>query len=172
MVGSAGAVGRGDDVRVGDEGWHGGDDGVVLPACSAFVFLQQFAYEQGCGCGREVEFGEQSVVDEFHLCRPVGLGVVAAPLVYEYAADDACLLCLLGAVHQSAERVVVVLRAEALQPVGRGGYVVGGFVFVEEFNLASSHCHVDDAHLDAVGQVCHERASEVVGRCQSRVVAA
>ena len=86
--------------------------------------------------------------------------------------DDTRFLCLLRHVDECTERVVIVLSAVVLKPLFRVCDDAFALVFVEEFDRASAHRHVDDTHADILRQVLHHSSSEVVGRRQSCPVSA
>ncbi len=159
-VAAAGA----DHVGLRDGARHRVDDGIHRRADAAAVAVDHFAHQQGHDLAAQVEVTQDIVIDALELHRPVLLAGVGLALVHQDALDHAVLLRLFGERDQAAVGIVVIGGEHPLHPSGGAVlHVIVDAVRQEGLDVAAADGDVDDAHLDIVRKVLHQRPAEVVG---------
>ena len=143
-------------------------DNRIHPSTTAFhIRIDHLSGNQRHLFGLQIEVCEQPLIDSLHLHRPVLLTRIRLSLMEQYTTDNPVLLSLTSHFHQSAIRIVIVFLGHILQPARTVRDIIGTRIRVKQFDLATTHGHIDNTHALAFRQAVAERASEIVGRCQS-----
>ena len=93
------------------------DDSIMMIAATAVLLSHKLTHEQWAILSLEVKFLQHTLINELHALRPVLLIVIGTALMKEDTLDNAHLLSLLGALHETAHRSVVIVLTEVLEPV-------------------------------------------------------
>ena len=169
LVGQVGTACRGDDVGSRNGLGQGVDLTVHGDTLPLAVRLHHLAYQQGHLRGLEVQVAQQALIDALHLACPSGLARIRLSLMHQYSLDDSILLCPPGQRQQPLIGIVVVGLQHAFHPVGSFFGIGSNLVGHEALDTDAPDGDMNYSHPDMLGQRLDERASEPVGRRQSRV---
>ena len=152
---------------------HPRDNRVVGGADASAVGVHHLAYKQRHYLALEAEVAKQVVIHLLELTWPGRIAGVGLALVDEDALNDADLLGLASHLHEAVVRLVVVGGEHPFHPVRCAfGDIAVDTVWQEGLDVAAADGDVDHADLDVLGQVCNQRAAEVVRRGEAGALAA